>query len=373
MKKSVERKASSLNEKVREYVGRKTQRELTRLLGRSGQKPLRVRNGSVLRAPRYWQKWEVELVGKFSDAEVVRRTGRAYSSVQSKREKMGILYMRQRDWTENEISLLGKFSDREVARMTQRTWVAVQTKRHRLKISPLACNQRAWSKKEDALLGKHSDRENARRLGRSFGSVQHRRKRLGIPKPDPLALPWTKLENSLLGAFPDSLLCRYLGRTLAAVQFRRNHKGIPRCTRPPDELPSVIAKLSPALRRVRFEKGAALATVVKTGHYRRRGKSKDSTPRKQRWWTAAEDKLLGKFSDQELARRFRRSEISVQHRRLRLGIFIPGCAAPWTADEDALVGTMTDQELAQKLNRTLAAVKTRRQHKGIAPLRRQWR
>jgi hypothetical protein len=190
---------------------------------------------------------------------------------------------------------------------------------------------------------------------------------LGIPLLNLLVRPWTKLENSLLGVLPDTLLSHYLGRTLAAVRFRRNHKGLPSCGCPPDKLPSVIAKLSPVLRRVRADKKRGLAIVVKPGRYRRRGK--DSPPRKLRWWTAAEDKLLGKFSDQELARRLHRSEISVQRRRLRLGIFIPGCAAPWTVDEDAFVGTMPDKDLARKLNRTLAAVKTRRQQKGIAPIR----
>ena len=280
---------------------------------------------------------------------------------------MGIRYVRQRDWTEKEISLLGTVSDRELARTTRRTLVAVKSKRRALDIPTLDPKQRDWTKKEDTFLGKHSDRQVARRLGRTSSSVQHRRQRLGIPKPNPLGLPWTDLEHSLLGALPDRVLCRYLGRTLAAVRFRRGDNGIPHCASPPDKWPSVIAKLSPALRQVRADKKGALAIVAKTGRYRRRGK--DSRPRKVRWFTSAEDRLLGKFSDRELARRFNRLEVSVQGRRVRLGILLPGRKKPWTADQDALLGTMPDNELAPSISRTLAAVRIRRQHKGIPPWR----
>ncbi|MBI1178465.1 hypothetical protein GC207_13605 [bacterium] len=366
MKKSVASGAARLAGKVREFIGRKSQRDLTRLLGRSAPKPARSRKGSLLRAPRYWQKWETALLGKVPDAEVARRTGRTYSAVQSQRVKQGILYVRQRDWTPDEIGLLGKYPDREVARMTRRTLAGVQTRRQDLKLPSVSSRQRDWTKREDALLVKYPDREVARRLKRSHASVQHRRQRLGIPKPNPLARSWSKLEDSLLGRLPDVVLSRQLNRTLAAVRFRRLDKKIPTCGCPPDQLPSAIAKLRGVLCRVQAEKQKARALPsIPVGRFRRSGR--DSRPRKLRWWTAAEDKLLGTLSDGELARRLGRSTISVMRRRLRLGILLPVQSRLWTLEEDALVGAMPDRELAHKLNRTPAAVKIRRQRKGLPP------
>lgn len=367
MKKLATPKASRLVAKVRDYAGQRSQRELTRLFGRAGQQRLKAKDGRRLRAPKFWQRWEIELLlGKVPDAEVARRTGRTRGAIQVKREKLRILYVPMRDWPENELRLLGKYSDREVARMTQRTLASVQSKRQDLKLPSATCVQRDWTKQEDALLGKHSDREIARRLQRSYSSVQHRRQRLGIPRPNLLALPWSELEDSLLGRLPDVVLSRQLNRTLAAVRFRRCDRKIPPCISLPDQWRSEIAKLRPALRQVRLEKRKRTTRTVKpVSRFRRRGR--DSRPRTLRRWTAAEDKLLGTVPDAELARRLERSEISVMRRRLRMGIFVPGRTKLWTSEDDALVGTMPDGELARKINRTLQAVKVRRQQKGLLP------
>lgn len=324
MKKTVARETIRLAGKAREFIGRKSGRELDRFWGRSAPKPGRSRNGSLLRAAPGWQEWE--------------------------------------------ISLLGKHSDREVSRMTQRTLAAVQTKRNDLKLPSAISVQRDWTKQEDALLVRYSDREVARRLQRSYSSVQHRRQRLGIPKPNLLALPWSKQEDSLLGRLPDVVLSQHLSRTLAAVRFRRCDKRIPPCVCPSDLLSSAIAKFRLVLRRVQAEKQkAAIIAGEPVSRFRRRGE--DSRPRKLRWWTATEDKLLGKFPDAELARRLGRSELSVTRRRLRMGILFPVQVKLWTTEDDALVGAMPDRELALKLNRTLIAVKARRQHKRLPPFR----
>lgn len=353
--------------KIRDYAEQRSQRELTRLLGRAGQKSLKGKDGRRLRAAKFWQQWEIELLGKVPDAEVAKRTGRTRSAIQVKREKLRILYMRMRDWPENELRLLGKHSDREVARMTQRTLTAVQSKRQDLRLPSATCVQRDWTKQEDALLGRYSDREVARRLQRSYSSVQHRRQRLGLPKPNLLALPWSKLEDSLLGRLPDVALSQHLNRTLAAVRFRRCNKRIPPCVCPPDQGPSEIAKLRPVLRQVRLEKRKRTTLPVKlVSRFRRRGK--DSRPRKLRWWTVAEDKLLGTLPDAELARQLGRTETSVMRRRLRMGIFVPGRTRLWASEDDALVGTMPDGELARKINRSFHAVKVRRQLKRLPPV-----
>ena len=71
-----------------------------------------------------------------------------------------------------------------------------------------------------------------------------------------------------------------------------------------------------------------------------------------RLWTKHEDRLLGRYSDEEVAKRLSRSGSSVHHRRIKLGIDLPNPKVRrWSQADDVLLGTMRDEELAQKLNR----------------------
>jgi hypothetical protein len=81
-------------------------------------------------------------VGKITDAEIARRTGRPKFSVKSFRRKLGIQSVTPipptKAWTPKEDALMVKLSDKEVAKRTGRTLSAVQYRRYlheRLKLS----------------------------------------------------------------------------------------------------------------------------------------------------------------------------------------------------------------------------------------------
>ena len=82
-------------------------------------------------------------------------------------------------------------------------------------------------------------------------------------------------------------------------------------------------------------------------------------PSGPRRWTANEIKLLGKFSDKELTRRFGRTLGQVRSQRLAHNI-PPLKPRPkfsyWKPEETRLLGTMPDAELAKKLKRSLGSV-----------------
>ena len=91
-----------------------------------------------------------------------------------------------------------------------------------------------------------------------------------------------------------------------------------------------------------------------------------------RRWTANETRLLGRFPDRELARRFRRPKNQVWTERRRLGIapFRPWKGRNWRHAEDKLLGTASDPEVARRLKRSLASVRARRRALRIAALPR---
>jgi hypothetical protein len=83
-------------------------------------------------------------------------------------------------------------------------------------------------------------------------------------------------------------------------------------------------------------------------------------------WEPRELKLLGKVSDQEAARRLKRSLHSVKCKRVLLRI--PNWQLRgklWTRQDEALVGTMSDVELAKKLGRTVRSIEHKRAALGL--------
>jgi hypothetical protein len=80
-----------------------------------------------------------------------------------------------------DLALLGKLTDDEVARRTGRSWNAVRQKREELGLPNSAAGR--WAAEEVALLGTLADEEVARGLGRSLRSVIRMRRKLGIPRP----------------------------------------------------------------------------------------------------------------------------------------------------------------------------------------------
>ena len=89
-------------------------------------------------------------------------------------------------------------------------------------------------------------------------------------------------------------------------------------------------------------------------------------------WTAAEERLLGTVSDQDLAQRLGRSlrAISLRRHQLHIPKFQSG-RRPWTRAEEELLGTMPDRRFAQRFKRSVRSVIVRRCEKAIPLLRRQ--
>ncbi len=85
-------------------------------------------------------------------------------------------------------------------------------------------------------------------------------------------------------------------------------------------------------------------------------------------WTSAQLKLLGKFPDDEVARRTGRTVNAVRIERERQGIPNPESRG-WTAEEIAQLGTGTDAEVAARIGRTPSAVVQKRTALGIS----RWR
>ena len=85
---------------------------------------------------------------------------------------------------------------------------------------------------------------------------------------------------------------------------------------------------------------------------------------KARHWTAAEDSLLGTMPDSELAKKLGCGESAVFRRRrlLKISPRSPGPAkvANWGTTELAMLGRYTDEEVARITGRTLAEVQAKR-------------
>jgi hypothetical protein len=88
-------------------------------------------------------------------------------------------------------------------------------------------------------------------------------------------------------------------------------------------------------------------------------------------WHPEELRLLGKFTDAEVAARTGHPAGSVKAKRLHLGL--PSPPRPgyrrWTPADDALLGTAMDKDIARRLGCSSNAVKTRRRHLGIPGFR----
>ena len=78
--------------------------------------------------------------------------------------------------------MLGKATDAQVARRTGRSVTSVKARRLRLGI---ASSRHRWAPEQDVLLGKFTDQILARRLGCTVKAIQARREALGIPAPTP--------------------------------------------------------------------------------------------------------------------------------------------------------------------------------------------
>jgi hypothetical protein len=336
-----------------------------------------------------WTKEEDALLGKFADREVAEKLRRTLLGVRGRRQFLGkpavghspqpssierlprdhyshlfstksnrelrailawsyerILRMRrqlaggeirkkQPDWTLEEDRLLGTQPDNVLARKLGRPVSTVRHRRWKKRIRV----RKLWRPEDDKILGTRRDREVALLLGRSLTNVSWRRKKLGIP-PKAKSRPWTAEEDTLLGSKPDEELANAFGRTIQAVEGRRSALGRPK----PDAVFRVVKVVSSGASHgqpapaVNAKPGAAYCT-----------------------WTAAEDALLGKFTDEEVARKLGYPVTRVRRRRRLLGL---QSSNPhhrhWTEEEIALLGIRPDREVGKMVNRSLANVRCKR-------------
>ena len=145
--------SKSLANAARHYAVAKSKRELQRLLGiRQIEAHSNKLRGRRLAASNAWQAWELELLGKYTDKDVARRTGRTRPSIFHKRHRLRIPTVPSlRPWTTQELALLGKVPDKEIARRIGRPYKTVHGKRVALGIPNTAGMLRDWTKAEDKL------------------------------------------------------------------------------------------------------------------------------------------------------------------------------------------------------------------------------
>jgi hypothetical protein len=211
--------------------------ELVRLMGHQGRKiSIYRQRAKRLRAPNSYQKWEDALLGKMTDPEAARKTGRSINSINKRRNWLGIpaVYVYPeaiRPWTVEEIKLFGTMTDLKLARQLGRKKHQVVVKRLALKIPPFHHRRpsRSWKVSEIKLLGRFIDSEVARKIGCPQYTVRIKRIKLGIPacRPGPKYRKWTQAEDKLLGTMPDPKAGRQLKRSRGAVLARRKRQKIP--------------------------------------------------------------------------------------------------------------------------------------------------
>jgi hypothetical protein len=277
-----------------------------------------------------------------SDRQIHAMLGWSYKRIHTRRQQLagGKVRKLQPEWTLEEDRLLGAKPDHVLAKLFGRTVRSVSARRWKKRIRL----RKDWRLDDDKILGTRTDRQVALLLGRSVTNVGWRRKKLGIP-PKARPRPWTSEEDAMLGSKPDAELARLFGRTALAVAARRIALGRPKL----EARFKVIKVLAPAARG----KPPANMAYAKPG-------ARYCT------WTPEEDALLGKFTDQEVARKLGHAVARVRRRRHLLGL--PSNNPKhrhWTKEEIASIGTRPDREVAQLVNRSLENVRCKRLELGI--------
>ncbi len=162
------------------------------------------------------------------------------------------------------------------------------------------------------------------------------------------------------------MFARRTGRTIKAVVAERVARrirlpaGLRRWTANETKL---LGKFSDAELARRLGRTLGQARIQRLAH-----KIPPLKPRpKFRYWTPGEIRLLGTMPDADLARKLERTLSSVQSQRILLGAaYLKPRFRPWTREEEQLLGKHTDQEVARILGRGLSGVKTRRISLGIS-------
>ncbi|MFO1498636.1 MAG: hypothetical protein U1G07_09625 [Verrucomicrobiota bacterium] len=206
---------------------------------------------------------------------------------------------RQFPWTKEEDAWLGKLTDREEAEKLNRALGAVRDRRRFLGKAAVGHAPQPFGMEREPrdryarLFATKPNQELCTILGWSYKRIHMRRRQLAGGKVRKLQPEWTLEEDRLLGTKPDQMLARKFGRTIVAVEARRIQLNRPK----PDAAFKVVKVIASGSRRkqsantVKAKPGAAYCT-----------------------WMAEEDALLGKFTDEEVARRTGHSLTSVRQR-----------------------------------------------------------
>jgi hypothetical protein len=167
----------------------------------------------------------------------------------------------------------------------------------------------------------------------------------------------------LLGTKPDRVLAQNFGRRTGAVQGKRKSLGIPLCPdkhfwQPADD--NLLGKY-PDEDVARFLKVTPHSVKTRRGKLGIRIKNPKVRP-----WTPEEEELLGFKPDAEVAEALGRSILSVRCKRMELGRpYTASRIRYWTLEEDGLLRTESDERAAKLLGRSLQSVRLRRRHLGI--------
>lgn len=356
--------------------------ELMRSRGREDKEPRSRRAAEkegpaveVLRTgPRNRRRWTPRMVrrlGAASDEDIARELGISLTSVSRERRRRGIATFRPRrsdfEWTDRALRLLGAASDHEVAAELGISYSIVNRKRRILGISsfhppPHRKAERRWLPWEEKLLGAMSDAKVAKRIGCSVLSVSLRRRQLGIPRFGRLPAPirWTRRWLSKLGKVTDRALAREMGVSVSAVVQRRRLLGIPA------RYEKRVVAMTPALRRLLREPNIVVErrTGLKTDTIVKLRKEHGIPPPpafRDRPWTRAAMKRLGKVPDAQLARELGVCMSAVRGRRLRAGI---PAFRPWRrftpAERNLLRSELPVEELVPLLGRPTKTIRAAR-------------
>jgi hypothetical protein len=330
-------------------------------------------------------------------------------------------------WTPRELAMLGKRSDAEVAKITGRTFGTVWQKRRALGIPQPALRFRKWTPTEDKLVGTDSDAQIARRLLRTESAVKSRRAILerrqtgrivSDPKPSaatfaalrphhsqPLPTPHSALRTPHLEVPRDPSLAdddRYklidgpyypprTARGRFLVCELRGTVKVGGYSHAPIPWPKVWHRRSlvicgDLLRALKTESVYAVSyhwglsrAIVST--YRQQLGIPRHNPGSHRLFrehtieSARTAEARAKLSaakegtpstesacDRERLRRIQRRPKSKEWRRkmsqrLRRRFDLLGPYPKWTPEELALIGTMPDREVARRVNRSIGAVR----------------
>ncbi len=349
------------------------------------------------RKPIPWMPEELALLGKYSDAEVAKMTGRHFGTVWQKRNDLGIPQpsLRFRRWTRAEDKQVGTDTDAEIARRLGRTEMAVKSRRAILERQQAKRRgQRVISDPTPSPATFAALRPSPGRAGspsrplpvcRALAEGNSQPSQLAVPRDPSLAdddrfrlvdgpyypprtargrflvcelrgtvkiggysdapIPWPKIWRRRSLVICGDLLRALKTESVYAVAY---HWGLSR---------SIVSQYRQRLGIPRYNPGSHRLFREYTIEAAR-------TPEARAKLSAAKESTPSTESarDRERLRRIQRRPKSKEWRRkmserLRRHFDLLGPYPKWTPQERALIGTMPDREVARRTNRSIGAVR----------------